>query len=343
MAYTKTKRGSIEFWKKVIMMAELTMVEAIRLAIEEEMTKNEKIIILGEDIGVNGGVFRTTDGLIDKFGSKRVLDTPLNESGIVGFAIGLALRGLRPIAEIQFSDFVWPAFDQIISELAKFRYRSGGQFVSPVVVRMPYGAGVRGAHYHSQSAESIFTHIAGLKVVVPSSPYDAKGLLISALRDPDPVMFFEPKRIYRAFREDVPEGDYTVPIGEAKIVKEGKDVTILSYGAVLHTALSAAELAENQNIDVEVIDLRSLVPLDIETIEQSVKKTGRVISVTEGPKTSGFHSELNALVAERYIEYMEAPILRVTGYDIPIPLVNEEHYLPSKERILDAIIKSYNF
>lgn len=325
-------------------MAELTIIEAVRLALEEEMERNDRVLVLGEDVGPNGGVFRATQGLQKKFGEKRILDTPLNESGIVGFAIGMALYGLRPVAEIQFSDFIWPAMDQIHSELAKYRYRSGGMYTCPVVIRAPYGGGVKGAHYHSQSPEAYFTHTPGLRVVIPSNPYDTKGLLTSALRNPDPILFFEPKRIYRAFKQEVPSGDYTVPLGKAAVTREGKDVTILSYGAMLHVAMQSAELAyEKLNIDCEVIDLRSLVPLDIETIEQSIKKTGRVISVVEAPSISSFASELSALVAERWIEYMEGPILRVAGYDVPFPFVLEQDYLPTPNRVLDAIKRVYNF
>lgn len=325
-------------------MAELTLLEAIRLALDKEMERNDNVILLGEDIGPNGGVFRATDGLYAKYGEKRVLDTPLNESGIIGFAIGLALYGLSPVAEIQFADFIWPATDQIISEMAKYRYRSGGMFSVPLVVRSPYGGGVKGAHYHSQSPEAYFAHTPGLKVVIPSNPYDAKGLLTSAIRDPDPVLFFEPKRIYRAFRDEVPEDDYTIPLGKANIVREGSDLTILSYGAMLHTAMEAAEIAsEKQSIESEVIDLRTINPIDILTIEESVKKTGRMISVTEAPKTSGFSAELSALVAERYIEYMESPILRVTGYDTPFPYYYEHDYMPSAQRVLAAIKEVYNY
>ena len=321
-------------------MAELTIVEAVRLALEEEMERNKKIVILGEDVGPNGGVFRATQGLQAKFGEERVLDTPLNESGIVGSAIGMALYGLRPVAEIQFADFIWPAMDQIHSELAKYRYRSGGQFTVPMVIRAPYGGGVKGAHYHSQSPEAYFAHTPGLTVVIPSNPYDTKGLLTSALRSPDPVLFFEPKRIYRAFKQEVPSGDYTVPIGEATVAREGKDVTILSYGSMLHVALQSAEMAQEQlNVDCEVVDLRTIVPLDIKTIEQSVKKTGRVIIVIEAPSIASFASELSALIAERWIEYMEGPIIRVAGYDVPFPYVLEGDYLPSPPRILDAIKK----
>ena len=325
-------------------MPELTIVEAVRMALDEEMERNDRVIILGEDVGKDGGVFRATLGLIDKYGPERVLDTPLNESGIIGFAIGLALYGLRPVAEIQFADFIWPAMDQIVSELAKYRYRSGGQFKAPVVVRAPYGGGVRGAHYHSQSPEAYFAHTPGLKIVIPSNPYDTKGLLTAAMRHPDPVLFFEPKRIYRAFREEVPTGDYTVPIGKAAVSRNGDDVTLISYGAMLHITLAAAELAEEKhNISCEVIDLRTIYPYDLETIEKSVKKTGRVISVTEAPKTVGFGAELSALAAERWIEYMEGPIIRVAGYDVPFPFVLEKYYMPTEERVLDAILQVYNF
>ncbi|MFX0182047.1 MAG: alpha-ketoacid dehydrogenase subunit beta [Candidatus Hodarchaeota archaeon] len=325
-------------------MPELTLVESVRFALDEEMERNYQVILLGEDIGKNGGVFRATQGLLDKYGPDRVLDTPLNESGVVGFAIGMALYGLRPVAEIQFIDFIYPAFDQIVSELAKFRYRSGGMYSCPVVIRSPYGGGIRGAHYHSQSPESYFIHTPGLKIVIPSSPYETKGLLTTAMRDPDPIIFMEPKRIYRAFKEEVPVGDYTIPIGKASVVRKGEEITILSYGAMLHVALEAAELAaDNHNINCEVIDLRTLMPLDIQTIEKSVKKTGRVISVTEAPRTSGFGAELSALVAERWIEYMEGPIIRVAGYDTPFPLTLEMDYLPSAPRVLTAIQKVYNF
>jgi 2-oxoisovalerate dehydrogenase E1 component beta subunit len=325
-------------------MNKQTMVETVRSTLEEEMDRNELLILLGEDIGPNGGVFRATQGLIDRFGSQRVLDTPLSENGIVGFAIGLALMGLRPVAEIQFVDFIYPAFDQIVSELAKFRYRSGGMFTSPVVIRSPYGGGVRGAHYHSQSPEAYFTHTPGLKVVIPSSPLETKGLLTSAMRDPDPVIFLEPKRLYRAFKEEVPSEEFIIPLGEARIAREGSDVTILSYGAMLHVSLQAAELAaKNHNIEAEVIDLRTLVPLDVNAIGTSVKKTGRMISVTESPKTSGFGGELSALVAEKWIEYMQAPILRVTGFDTPFPLALEPEYLPTPERVLTHILSSYNY
>jgi len=325
-------------------MAELTIVEAVRLALDKEMEKNDNIILIGEDIGDDGGVFRVTDGLKKKYGASRVLDSPLNESGIIGFTVGLALYGLHPVAEIQFADFIWPGMDQLISEVSKFRYRSAGMFKLPMVIRAPYGGGVKGAHYHSQSPEAYFAHTPGLKVVIPSNPYDAKGLLTAAMREEDPILFFEPKKIYRAFRDEVPEKDYVEPLGSAKIVREGEDVTIISYGAMLHIALDAAEtIAEKKGIESEVVDLRSIVPLDIKTIENSVKKTGRVISVTEAPKTSGFSAELSALVAERFIEYMEGPILRVTGYDTPFPYYYEHEYMPTPRRVMMAIEEVYNF
>ncbi len=325
-------------------MSELTMVESVCFALDEELGRNSKLVILGEDVGPNGGVFRATQGLLEKHGPKRVLDTPLSENGIIGFAIGMSLMGLTPVAEIQFVDFIYPAFDQLISEAAKFRYRSGGMFTTPMVIRSPYGGGVRGAHYHSQSPEAYFTHTPGLKVVIPSTPYETKGLLTSAMREDDPVIFLEPKRLYRAFKEEVPKGDYTIPLGEARKVRVGGDVTLLAYGAMVHVALEAANIAStNHQIECEVIDLRTLVPLDIKTIEKSVKKTGRMISITEAPKTSGFSAELSALVAERWIEYMEGPIMRVTGYDTPFPLSLEQEYLPTAQRTLETIMKVYNF
>ena len=325
-------------------MPELSLVESVRLTLEEELYREDKLIVLGEDVGPNGGVFRATQGLLEKFGPQRILDTPLSENGIIGFAIGMALMGLKPVAEIQFVDFIFPGFDQLVSEAAKFRYRSGGMFTCPLVIRSPYGGGVRGAHYHSQSPEAYFTHTPGIKVVIPSSPYETKGLLTSAMREQDPVLFLEPKRLYRAFKEEVPLGDYTIPLGKAKTVREGGDITLLAYGAMLHVTLEAAELAAKKHqIECDVIDLRTLVPLDIKAIEKSVKKTGRMISVTEAPKTSGFSAELTALVAERWIEYMEGPIMRVTGYDTPFPLALEQDYLPTAQRTLETILKVYNF
>ncbi len=325
-------------------MSEMNIVEAVRSALEVEMTRDDRVIVFGEDVAKKGGVFGATLGLTDKFGLERVFNTPLNESGIVGFAVGAALYGLRPVAEIQFADFIWPAMDQIHSEVAKFRYRSGNQFTCPLVIRAPYGGGVRGAHYHSQSPEAYFAHTPGLKVVIPSTPYETKGLLISAIRDPNPVLFFEPKLIYRAFREEVPDGDYTVPIGKARIARDGDDVTIVSYGSMLYVTLQAAEqTSKKHGIECEVIDLRTILPFDVDTIGNSVKKTGRFISVSEAPKTNSFNAELSATVAERWIEYLEGPVLRVTGYDTPFPGILEKYYLPTSERVLDAILRVYNF
>jgi len=324
-------------------MAVLNMIQAINRTLRDEMKRDDRIIMLGEDIGVNGGVFRATEGLIQEFGPNRVLDTPLAESGIIGVSIGMALYGLRPVPEIQFLDFIYPAFDQIESELSKFRYRSGGQFSVPVVIRTPYGGGIRGSHYHSQSTEAFFAHTPGLKVVIPGTPYDAKGLLTSALRDQDPVMFLEPKKIYRTVRGEVPEEEYTVPIGKANVAREGDDVVIFAYGAMLHVALEAAELASAKGINVEVVDLRTILPFDVETIMSSVKKTGRVVILHEACKTCGFGAEIAAQIAERGILNLKAPILRVAGFDVPFPYALEEDYMPNPSRVLTAVEKLHNF
>ncbi|MFX1251703.1 MAG: alpha-ketoacid dehydrogenase subunit beta [Promethearchaeota archaeon] len=325
-------------------MAELTIVQAVNLALFEEMRRNKNVIVLGEDVGLNGGVFRATEGLIAEFGSERVIDTPLNESGIIGFAVGMALYGLRPVAEIQFADFIWPAADQIISEIAKFRYRSGGEYPCPVVIRTPYGGGIRGAHYHSQSIETYFVHTAGIKVIAPSNPYDTKGLLTTAMRGPDPCLFLEPKPIYRAFKQEVPEGDYTVPIGKASIPKSGTDITLIAYGAMVRVCLEAAQICDTEhNISCEVVDLRTLMPFDKDTLEQSVKKTGRAVVVYEAPKSVGYGAEISATIAERWIEYLEAPILRVAGYDTPFPMTLEQDYLPDAYKVVEAAIKAYNY
>ena len=324
-------------------MTVLNVVQAVNHALREEMTRNDKVVVLGEDVGVNGGVFRATEGLYQEFGPNRVIDTPLAESGIIGVSIGMALYGLRPVPEIQFMDFIYPAFDQIQSELAKFRYRSGGQYTTPVVIRTPYGGGIRGSHYHSQSTEAFFAHTPGLKVVIPATPYDAKGLLTSAMRDPDPVLFLEPKKIYRTVRGEIPNEEYVVPIGKANIAREGNDVVVFAYGAMLHVALEAAELAATKNINVEVVDIRTIVPFDIETIINSVKKTGRVVILHEACKTCGFGAEIAAQIAERCILSLKAPILRVTGFDVPFPYVLEDEYMPNAPRVLAAIEKVYNF
>jgi 2-oxoisovalerate dehydrogenase E1 component beta subunit len=288
-------------------------------------------------VGKFGGVFRATQGLQEEFGADRVIDTPLAESGIVGTALGMALYGLRPIPEIQFADFIFPAMDQIVNEVAKYRYRSGGQYACPMVIRSPYGGGIKGGHYHSQSPEAHFIHTAGLKVVVPANPYDAKGLLLSAIRDPDPVLFLEPKRVYRAAKGEVPEGIYTVPLGSANVTRQGKDVTLIAWGAMWHEADQAARAAAEEGIDTEVIDLRSLQPLDIDTLTASVRKTGRAVVVHEAPRTCGFGAEISALLQERCFLSLEAPITRVTGFDTPFPYTLENEYLPRAPRIQKAI------
>ncbi len=314
-------------------MPKLNMVQAINFALKEEMQRDDSIVILGEDVGRDGGVFRTTEGLYNEFGPERVIDTPLSESGIIGTAIGMAAYGLRPVAEIQFMGFIYAAFDQIFSHAARIRYRSRGRYTCPMVIRTPYGAGVKALELHSESTEAFFCHMPGIKVVVPSTPYHAKGLLISSIRDPDPVIFLEAMRLYRLIKEDVHEGEYTIPLGKARVVQEGNDVTIISWGSMLHRSLQAVE-----GYDAEVIDLMTLSPFDEETILNSVKKTGRVLIVHEAPKTCGFGAEISATIAEDAILYLKAPILRVTGYDVIIPLPKlEDHYLPSVERIRRAI------
>ncbi|HEX7604323.1 MAG TPA: alpha-ketoacid dehydrogenase subunit beta [Polyangiaceae bacterium] len=324
-------------------MAQMNMVQAINDGLRLEMKRDDRVVLLGEDVGKVGGVFRVTQGLFDEFGDDRVVDTPLSEGGIIGCAIGMALYGLVPIPEIQFSDFIFPAYDQIVSELAKFRYRSGGEYPSKLVIRTPVGGGIRGGHYHSQSPESLFIHVAGLKVVCPSNPYDAKGLLLAAIRDPDPVLFFEPKRIYRAAKGDVPEGDYTVPIGKAHVTREGKHVTVLVWGAMLYEAIAAADEAAQQGVECEIVDLRTLWPVDIDTIVESVKKTGRVVVVHEAPKTCGFGAELVALINEKAFLHLEAPPVRVTGFDTPFPYTLEMEYLPLAHRILPAVLQTARY
>jgi pyruvate dehydrogenase E1 component beta subunit len=321
-------------------MPTMNMVQAINDGLRMEMRRDPRVIVMGEDVGKVGGVFRVTQGLYDEFGEDRVIDTPLSEGGIVGCAIGMALYGLVPVPEIQFADFIFPAYDQIVSELAKYRYRSGGEYSAKLVIRTPVGGGIRGGHYHSQSPESLFIHVAGLKVVCPSNPHDAKGLLLASIRDPDPVLFFEPKRIYRASKGEVPEGDYTVEIGKARVAREGKDVTILAWGAMLYEAVAAAEQAREKGIDCEIIDLRTLWPVDIDTIVASVEKTGRVIVVHEAPKTCGFGAELVALISEKAFLHLEAPPVRVTGWDTPFPYTLEMEYLPLAHRILPAIVQT---
>ena len=322
---------------------QMNMVGAINDALRTEMRQDERVVVLGEDVGVLGGVFRVTAGLREEFGENRVMDTPLAETGIVGCAIGMALNGLRPVSEIQFADFIYPAVDQLVNEASKYRYRSGGEFTCPMVVRVPVGGGIRGGHYHSQSPESLFIHTAGLKVVCPSNPYDAKGLLISAIRDPDPVLFFEPKRVYRAVKMDVPEGDYTVKLGCAKVVREGADVTCVAWGAMLFEAIAAAEEVKADGIDAEILDLRTLWPVDVDAIVESVKKTGRLVIVHEAARTCGFGAELISLVCEKAFVYLQAPPRRVTGWDTPFPYTHENEYLPLAHRIAPALVETARF
>jgi 2-oxoisovalerate dehydrogenase E1 component beta subunit len=324
-------------------MTQMNMVQAINEALRHEMRRDPRVVVLGEDVGNVGGVFRVTQGLWDEFGEDRVVDTPLSEGGIVGTAIGMALYGLVPVPEIQFSDFIYPAYDQIVSELAKLRWRSGGEYPAKMVLRTPVGGGIRGGLYHSQSPESLFIHVSGLKVVCPSNPHDAKGLLLASIRDPDPVLFFEPKRIYRAAKGEVPEGDYTVPIGQAAVVRPGQHVTLIAWGAMLYEAIAAADDARKEGIDCEIVDLRTLWPVDIDTVVASVVKTGRVVVVHEAPKTCGFGAELVALVSEKAFLHLEAPPARVCGYDTPFPYTLEMDYLPLAHRILPVIVATARY
>jgi 2-oxoisovalerate dehydrogenase E1 component beta subunit len=318
-------------------MPTMNIIQAVNDALRIEMRKDPDVVVMGEDVGKFGGVFRATQGLYEEFGADRVIDTPLAEGGIVGTAVGMALYGLKPVPEIQFADFIFPAFDQIVNEVAKYRYRSGGQYSCPLVIRAPYGGGIKGGHYHSQSPETHFIHTAGLKVVVPSNPYDAKGLLISAIRDPDPVLFFEPKRVYRASKGDVPEGEYAEPLGKARVTRQGAQVTLIAWGAMWHEADQAAREAAAEGYDCEVLDLRSLQPLDVDGIVASVSKTGRAVVVHEAPRTCGFGAEISALIQERCFLHLEAPVRRLTGYDTPFPYTLENEYLPRAPRIVQAI------
>ncbi|MBI2139118.1 alpha-ketoacid dehydrogenase subunit beta [Candidatus Woesearchaeota archaeon] len=320
-------------------MAILNMVQAINLALRQEMERDEKVVLLGQDIGINGGVFRVTDGLWKQFGDSRVMDTPLAEAGIIGTSIGLAMTGFKPVAEIQFDGFFYPGFDQVISHAARMRNRTRGVLTCPLVVRMPYGGGVRALEHHSESMEAIFAHTPGIKVVIPSTPREAKGLLASAIRDPDPVVFLEPKRIYRAIKEEVPDGEFLIPIGKANIVKQGNQVTLVSYGAMLWVCQKALEQLKGK-YSVEVIDLRTVSPLDSDTILSSVKKTGRCVIVQEGPRSFGVAAEIIAQINEKALFELQAPVERVTGHDIILPYYkNELNCIPSEERIVFAVEK----
>jgi pyruvate dehydrogenase E1 component beta subunit len=317
-------------------MAKMTMVQALNLALRQEMENDDSVVVLGEDIGVDGGVFRVTDGLINQFGDQRVLDTPLAESGIVGMSIGMAAYGLKPVCEIQFSGFAYQNFHQIENHAARLRWRSQGRYHVPMVLRTPYGGGVRALEHHSESREAFWAHIPGIKMVIPSGPRNARALLMSAIRDPDPVVFYEAKALYRAFREEVPEEEETMPIGEPQIVKEGKDLTIISYGAMMRPTLEAAtELKEKNGVEAEVIDLLTISPLNEKILVESVKKTGRAIVIHEAPRSFGPGAEIVSRLMEKAFYYLEVPIERVTGYDIVIPLFSREKaYLPNAQRIL---------
>lgn len=319
-------------------MAVLNILGSVTHALDHEMERDNKVIVYGEDVGFEGGVFRATSGLQNKYGKDRCFDTPLAESGIVGTAIGMAINGLKPVVEIQFSGFVLPALNQIIAHAARIRNRSRGKYNLPMVIRMPYGGGIRALEHHSESLEAIFGHIPGLKTVIPSTPYDTKGLLLSAIRDPDPVIFMEPKRIYRAFKQEVPEEDYTIPIGKAKVIKKGNDVTVVAYGALIHEVQKAVKELEDEGISVELIDLRTISPIDKETIVQSVQKTGRFVVVHEAVKSFSVSAELISIVNEGAFLYLEAPPTRITGFDVIVPLPKgEHHFIIDSKRIAYGI------
>ncbi|QYJ77027.1 alpha-ketoacid dehydrogenase subunit beta [Shewanella sp. FJAT-52076] len=325
-------------------MAEMNMLQAINSALRIAMEKDPTMLVFGEDVGHFGGVFRATSGLQDTFGRGRCFNTPLTEQGIAGFANGLASNGTTAVAEIQFADYIFPAFDQIVNESAKFRYRSGNEFnVGGLVYRTPYGGGIAGGHYHSQSPEAYFTQTPGLKVVVPRNAHQAKGLLLASIRDKNPVVFFEPKRLYRASVGEVPEGDYELPLGKAEVVKEGKDITLLAWGAQMEIVEKAAEMAEKEGISCEIIDLRTLSPWDVDTVAESVKKTGRLLINHEAPLTGGFAGEIAATIQEECFLYLESPIARVCGLDTPYPLIHEKEYMPDALKTFEAIKACVNF
>jgi pyruvate dehydrogenase E1 component beta subunit len=320
----------------------LTLVQAVRDGLKCELERDDDVVVFGEDVGENGGVFRATQGLHEEFGEERVFDTPLAESGIVGTAVGMAAYGMVPVPEIQFSGFMYPGFDQIVSHAARMRTRSRGRFTVPMTLRAPYGGGIRAPEHHSESKESFYTHEAGLKVAVPSTPHDTKGLLAAAIRDPDPVVFLEPKLIYRAFREEVPEEPYTVELGDAAVRREGTDVSVFTWGAMTRPTLEAAENLDD--IDAEVVDLRTLSPMDWDTIVDSFRKTGRAVVVHEAPKTGGLGAEIAATIQEEALLYQEAPVQRVTGFDTPFPLYAlEDYYMPEAARIEDGIRETVTF
>ncbi len=321
-----------------------TMAQAINQALALEMKRDERVVILGEDVGKDGGVFRITDGLVDAFGTERVIDTPLAESAAVGAAVGMTALGLRPIVEIQFMGFIYPAFNQIVSHVARMRNRTRGRFPVPLVIRTPYGAGVRALEHHSESTEALFCHIPGLVVAVPATPYDAKGLLASAVRSDDPVVLLEPSRLYRSGRQEIPDEAYEVPLGKARVVREGTDLTIVVWGAMVPVAEKAAVLAAEKGWSAEIIDLRTLSPMDRETVVGSVKKTGRALIVHEAPKTCGLGAEIAAHIGETALLSLKAPVLRVTGWDITPPLPkSEDRYYPNADRVLGAVRRLMEF
>ncbi|MDP2534859.1 alpha-ketoacid dehydrogenase subunit beta [Alteromonas stellipolaris] len=325
-------------------MAKMNLLQAINNALITAMTAEEKVMVFGEDVGHFGGVFRATSHLQEKFGKGRCFNTPLTEQGIIGFANGLASQGSFPVAEIQFGDYIFPAFDQIVNETAKWRYRSGGQFdVGGLTIRTPYGGGISGGHYHSQSPEAFFAHCAGLKVVIPRDPYQAKGLLLASIRDKNPVLFLEPKRLYRASIADVPEEDYELPLGKADLVQEGTDITLLGWGAQIEILQKAAEMALDDGVSCEIIDLRSILPWDAEAVINSVMKTGRLLINHEAPLTGGFASEIAATIQEKCFLYLEAPISRVCGLDTPYPLAHETEYMPDETKTYEAIKRSLHY
>lgn len=326
-------------------MPKMTLIQAINDGLKVAMRRDPNVLIIGEDVGVNGGVFRATEGIYAEFGAERAIDAPLAESGFVGAAMGMAVYGLKPVVEVQFEGFLAPAHEHLVNQIARVRNRSRGRWNCPLVLRLPSWGGIKALEHHSESIENWYVNNPGLKIVAPSNPYDAKGLLLAAIDDPDPVLYMEPKRLYRAFRADVPEEYYTVPIGKAAIAREGSDVTILTYGVHVHTALEAAEKAAAEHgWQAEVVDLRSLNPLDLDTIIGSVKKTRRAVVLNEAPRSGGFASELIALINDHALEYLEAPVARVTGFDVPMPyLLSEDFYLPDAARVLEAItsVKTY--
>lgn len=325
-------------------MSKMNLLQAINNALDIAMSTDPSALCFGEDVGHFGGVFRATSHLQEKFGKARCFNTPLTEQGILGFANGIAAQGMTAIAEIQFADYIFPAFDQIVNESAKFRYRSGNQFdVGGLTIRTPYGGGINGAHYHSQSPEAYFTHTPGLKIVVPRNPEQAKGLLLASIRDPNPVIFFEPKKLYRAAVGEVPDEDYQLPLGQAEVVREGSDITLVAWGAQMEAIEQAAQLAEKDGISCELIDLRSLLPWDRDTLVHSVRKTGRLIINHEAPKTSGFGAEIAASIQEACFLHLESPILRVTGLDTPFPLALEKEYMPDHLKTYEAILASMNY